>query len=87
MTLLKYHKVPIISPGIIFVQKAFLLGLFSGNLFSEGLTIGRNFAFFKWLGIRNENGLKRYESGPKQLALTVHGLIFGRAFAWKDFCV
>ena len=28
------------------VQKAFLLGLFSGELtFSEGLVIGRNFAF------------------------------------------
>ena len=32
-----YHKVLIISPGLIFVQKAFLLGLFSGELFSEGL--------------------------------------------------
>ena len=29
-----------VSPALIFVQKAFLLGLFS-----EGLVIGRNFAF------------------------------------------
>ena len=35
-----YRKIPIISPGLIFVQKALLLGLFS-----EGLVIGRNFAF------------------------------------------
>ena len=36
---------PIISPGLIFVQKAFLVDLFSGSLFSEGLIIGWNFAF------------------------------------------
>ena len=35
-----YRKIPIISPGLIFVQKAFWLGLFS-----KGLVIGRNFAF------------------------------------------
>ena len=35
-----YRKMPIISPGLIFVQNAFLLGLFS-----EGPVIGRNFAF------------------------------------------
>ena len=28
----KYRKIPIISPGLIFVQKAFLLGLFSQGL-------------------------------------------------------
>ena len=27
-----YRKIPIISPGLIFVQKAVLLGLFSGEL-------------------------------------------------------
>ena len=35
---INYRKIPIISPGLIFVQKAFLLGLFS-----DGLIIGRNF--------------------------------------------
>ena len=35
-----YRKIPIINPGLIFVQKAVLLGLFS-----EGLVIGRSFAF------------------------------------------
>ena len=29
---LKYCKIPIISPGLIFVQKTVLLGLFSGEL-------------------------------------------------------
>ena len=33
-----YREILIISPGLIFVQRAFLLGLFS-----EGLTIGGNF--------------------------------------------
>ena len=37
---MEYRKIPIISPGLIFVPKAFLLGLFS-----EGLNIGGNFAF------------------------------------------
>ena len=74
--ILSYRKIPIIyntviSPGLIFVQKAVLLGLFS-----EGLVIGRNFAFY------NGSGLT-----IKQLALTVHGLIFGRAYYRKDFCV
>ena len=44
--LLEYRKIPIISPGLIFVQKAFLLGLFS-----EELIIGRNFAFRNGLGL------------------------------------
>ena len=41
-----YHKISIISPGLIFVQKAFWL-----DLFSEGLIIGRNFAFQNELGL------------------------------------
>ena len=59
----------------VFVQKAFLLGLFSGSLFSEGLIVGRNFVFQNGLGLT-----------IKQLALTVHGLIFGRSYYPKDFC-
>ena len=31
-----YRKIPIISPGLIFVQKAFLLGLFLGELIFGG---------------------------------------------------
>ena len=67
-----YHrKIPIIIPGLIFVQKAVLLGLFSGELIIE-----RNFAFQNGLGLTT-----------KQLALTVHGLVFGRAYYRKDFCI
>ena len=32
----QYRKIPIISPGFIFVQKAVLLGLFSGELIFRG---------------------------------------------------
>ena len=47
-----YRKIPIISPGVIFVQKAFLLDLFwAGNLFSDRLIIGKNFAFQNGLGL------------------------------------
>ena len=73
----EHHKIPIISPGLIFVQKAVLLGYFLGSLFLEWLIIGRNFAF-------QINGLRLT---IKQLALTVHGLIFGSAYYRKDFCV
>ena len=37
---IRYCKIPIIRPGLIFIQKAFLLGLFS-----EGLVIRMYFAF------------------------------------------
>ena len=41
-----YCKIPIISRGLIFVQKAnFWWAYFLGRFFSEGLIIGRNFAF------------------------------------------
>ena len=42
---MSYRKIPMISHGVIFVQKAFLLGLFSE------LIIGRNFAFKNGLGL------------------------------------
>ena len=39
-TLYKYRKFLIISPGLIFVQKAFLVGLFSGEpIFGRGLLV------------------------------------------------
>ena len=41
----RYRKTPIISPGLIFVQRVLLWILFPGGLFSEGLSIGRDFAF------------------------------------------
>ena len=47
----EYRKSLTLSPGIIFVQKAFLLGLFSGELILEGLVIGRNFAFQNGFGM------------------------------------
>ena len=41
-----YRKILIISPGFIFVQKAFFWwAYFRGSLFSEGLIIGGDFAF------------------------------------------
>ena len=40
-----YRKIPIISPGFIFVKMLFCWAYFRGSLFSEGLIIGRKFAF------------------------------------------
>ena len=72
-----HRKIPIISPGLIFVQKAVLLGfIFGGAYFQRGLLLEGILHFKKGLSLT-----------IKQLALTVHGLIFGRAYYWKDFCV
>ena len=46
-----YRKIPIISPGLIFVLKAVCWAYFRGSLFPEGLIIGRNFAFQNRLGL------------------------------------
>ena len=40
----------------------------------------KEFFVSKWVGLDNKNSLQ-------QLAITVHGLIFGRAYYRKDFCV
>ena len=70
-----YRKIPIIRPGLIFVQKAFFLGLFSEglifggayfwrSLFSEGLITGGNFAFQNGLGLTIKQ-LKTLRQKPK----------------------
>ena len=38
-----YREIPIISPGLIFVQKPFLLGLFSGELIFGGAYYWKEF--------------------------------------------
>ena len=43
----QYHKIPIISPGLIFVQKAFLLGLFLGKLIFRGACYQKEFCISK----------------------------------------
>ena len=48
-----YLKIPIISPGcpsLLYVQKAFSLGLFSGELISGGAHYWREFCVSQWVG-------------------------------------
>ena len=40
-----YRKIPIISPGLIIVQKAFLVAYFWGGLFPGELILGGFFCF------------------------------------------
>ena len=47
----KNHKILIISPWLIFVQKAFLLGLFSDELIFGGAYYWREFPFQNSLGL------------------------------------
>ena len=64
--LTRYRKIPIISPGLIFVQKAFLVGLFSGELIFGGAQYyWKEFRVSKWVGLDNKNSLKHYESRRK----------------------
>ena len=75
------------SPGLVFVQKAFLLGLFLGELIFGGAYYWKEVCVSKWVGLDNKNSLKHYENSLKQLALKVHGLIFGWMYYRKDFCL
>ena len=45
--LVVYRKIPIISPELIFVQKTFLLGLFSGELIFGGACYRKEFCVSK----------------------------------------
>ena len=86
----RYHKIPMLNLGLIFVQKAFLVSLFLGELIFGGAYYGKELkCVSKWVDLDNKNSLKHCENIPKQLALRVYGLIFGRAYMhyWKDFYV
>ena len=54
----KYRKIPRICPGLIFVQKAVLPGLFSGELIFGGAYCWKEFCISKWVGLDNKNSLK-----------------------------
>ena len=51
---LQYRKIPIISPGLIFVQKTVFLDLFSGELIFGGAYYWKVFCVFKWVGLDNK---------------------------------
>ena len=76
-----YCKIPIKSPGTIFVQKAVFLGLFSGKLIFKGAYYRRKFCVSKWVDLNYKNRSKHYDN------ILIHGLIFGRAYYRKDICV
>ena len=65
ITIYKCRKIPIISPGFIFVRKAVLLGLFSGELI-----IGGNFEFQNGLDLTAKTALTTTTSWLKQLKTT-----------------
>ena len=62
-----YGKIPIISPRLIFIQKAFLLGLFSGELIFGGAYYWKEFCVSKWVGLVNKNSVKHLENSLNQL--------------------
>ena len=52
----KYHKIPIISPALIFFQNwAFLLDLFLGELTSGRAYYWKEFCILKWVWFVNKN--------------------------------
>ena len=62
-----YSKSPIISPGIIFVEKAFLVGLISEELIFGGTCYSREFCVLEWVGLHIKNSLKHEDNSLKQL--------------------
>ena len=53
-----YRKIPIIRPGLVFLQEAYLLGLFSGQLIFGGFYYWNEFCISKWVALDNKNSLK-----------------------------
>ena len=51
-----YHKIPIISPWLIFVQTAFFGGLIFGEAYCR--IGGWEFCGSKWVGVDSKNSLK-----------------------------
>ena len=49
-----YRKIPIISLVLIFLQKAFLMGLFSGELIFRGACYWREFCASVWVGLDSD---------------------------------
>ena len=66
-----YRKIPIISPGFMFVQKAY----FRGRLFLEGLIIGTNFAFQNALGLTLNINTTKTASTKSLCAYVWEGLL------------
>ena len=87
----EYRKISIISPGLIFVQKAFLMGLFSGELNFRGIYYWMEFVFQNGLGLTiktvNSNSPRAYVLegllSEGYLRLRFEGLIFARAWFWE----
>ena len=52
--IVKYRKIPIISPGLIFVQKAFSPDLFSGEPIFGGDSYRKEFCVSKWVWLVNK---------------------------------
>ena len=52
---IKYRKILLTSPGLIFVQDAFLLGLFSGEPIFKGAYYWKEFCISKWVWLNNKN--------------------------------
>ena len=88
----EYRKIPIISPGLIFVQKAFLLGWFSGELIFGGACYRKEFWFQNGFVSKNSNSNSPWASIREGLLLEGYlhlrfgGLIFGRAY-YRNFRV
>ena len=62
--IINYLKIPIINPGLIFVQGLFFGG---GAYFRRDLLLER-FCISKWLGLDHKNCLKHHENRLKRLA-------------------
>ena len=93
--IVKYHKIPIISPqGLYLFKRLFCWAYFQGSLFSEGLIIGGNFAFQNGLDLTTKTASSNSPWAYVREGLLSEGylrlrfgeLIFGRAY-YRSFTV
>ena len=70
------RKIPIIGPGLIFVQKAVFLGLFSGELIFGEAYYWKEFCVSKWVGLGSKTA-----STNSPWAYIWEGYTIGRIFA------
>ena len=70
---------------LIFVQKAFVMGLFWGKLIFGRAYYWMEFCVSKCVGVHNKNRLKQKDNSLKQLKTTNPNSPW--AYYWKDICI
>ena len=78
----KYHKIMIMSHELIFVQKAFSLGIFLGELIFRGAYYWKEFCVLNWVALDNKSNLKHEDNSLKQLKRANPNSLWAYMYIW-----